>query len=107
MQLFHDVANQLECQPLIDWKALERPVVGYTCSQVPAEIFYAAGILPMRMRGIETDGMDIGDAYYGPFICSFPKCLLQLAGKGAFKFIDGLVITPGCDAMRRLDECWR
>ncbi|HMA86773.1 MAG TPA: 2-hydroxyacyl-CoA dehydratase family protein [Desulfosalsimonadaceae bacterium] len=107
MQLFHDVANHIECQPLIDWKALGRPVVGYTCSQVPAEIFHAAGILPMRLRGIETDGMDIGDAYYGPFICSFPKCLLQLAGKGAFKFIDGLVITPGCDAMRRLDECWR
>jgi len=107
MQLFHDVANHIECQPLNDWRAKNRPVVGYTCSQVPAEIFYAAGILPMRLRGIETDGMDIGDAYYGPFICSFPKCLLQLAGKGAFKFVDGVVITPGCDAMRRLDECWR
>jgi benzoyl-CoA reductase/2-hydroxyglutaryl-CoA dehydratase subunit BcrC/BadD/HgdB len=33
--------------------------------------------------------------------------LLQLAGKGVFSFLDGVLITPGCDAMRRLDECWR
>jgi benzoyl-CoA reductase/2-hydroxyglutaryl-CoA dehydratase subunit BcrC/BadD/HgdB len=51
--------------------------------------------------------MEIGDAYYGPFVCSFPKCIVQLAGKGMFDFLDGAVITPGCDAMRRLDECWR
>lgn len=107
MQIFHDVAGRVQCQPVLDWKAAAKPVVGYTCSQVPAEIFHAAGILPIRLRGIETDGMDIGDAYYGPFICSFPKCLLQLVGKGTYKFINGIVITPGCDAMRRLDECWR
>ena len=107
MQIFHDVASRVQCQPILDWKAAAKPVVGYTCSQVPAEIFHAAGILPIRLRGIETDGMDIGDAYYGPFICSFPKCLLQLVGKGTYKFINGIVITPGCDAMRRLDECWR
>ena len=107
MQTFSDVASRIQCQPVLDWKAQGRPIVGYTCSQVPAEIFHAAGILPIRMRGIETDGMDIGDTYYGPFICSFPKCLLQLVGKGEYKFIDGTVITPGCDAMRRLDECWR
>jgi len=64
-------------------------------------------ILPVRLRGIETEGMEIGDTYFGPFICSFPKCILQLAGKGKFSFLDGAIITPGCDGMRRLDECWR
>ena len=75
--------------------------------RVAMEIFHAAGILPVRLRGIGTDNLAIGDAYFGPYICSFPKCILQLAGEGRFDFLDGTVITPGCDSMRRLDECWR
>jgi benzoyl-CoA reductase subunit C len=107
MKVFHDAANQVEFDSITQWKKDGKPVVGYTCSYAPAEIFYAADILPYRLRGIETDGMEIGDTYFGPFICSFPKCILQLAGKGKFSFLDGAIITPGCDGMRRLDECWR
>jgi benzoyl-CoA reductase subunit C len=107
MKTFYDAATQIECDSITEWKATKRPIVGYTCSYTPAEIFHAADILPVRLRGIETDGMEIGDTYFGPFICSFPKCVLQLAGKGKFNFLDGAIITPGCDAMRRLDECWR
>ena len=107
MHFFHDAATRIENDAITRWKQSGKKVVGYTCSYVPPEIFHAAGILPVRLRGIETDGMEIGDAYFGPFICSFPKCLLQLAGKGVFSFLDGVLIIPGCDAMRRLDECWR
>jgi len=107
MQVFHDAATQIQCQSIMDWKQSGRPVVGYTCSYTPGEIFHAADILPVRLRGIETDGMEVGDTYFGPFICSFPKCILQLAGKGKLSFLDGAIITPGCDGMRRLDECWR
>ncbi len=107
MRFFHEAATHIENHAITRWKQSGKKVVGYTCSYVPPEIFHAAGILPVRLRGIETDGMEIGDAYFGPFICSFPKCLLQLAGKGVFSFLDGVLIIPGCDAMRRLDECWR
>jgi benzoyl-CoA reductase subunit C len=107
MDAFYEAATHVQNKPILEWKDKGKKIVGYTCSYVPAEIFYAADILPVRLRGIETDGMEIGDSYYGPFICSFPKCILQLAGKGMFSFLDGAVITPGCDAMRRLDECWR
>ena len=107
MQVFHDAATLVECESITKWKKEGKPVVGYTCSYTPAEIFYAADILPVRLRGIETEGMEVGDTYFGPFICSFPKCILQLAGTGKFSFLDGAIITPGCDGMRRLDECWR
>ena len=107
MRIFLDAATQIENDAITKWKESGKKIVGYTCSYVPPEIFHAAGILPVRLRGIETEGMEIGDAYFGPFICSFPKCLLQLAGKGMFSFLDGALITPGCDGMRRLDECWR
>jgi len=107
MDVFYRAATRIRNSAIERWKKRGRRVVGITCSYVPAELFDAAGILPVRLRGLETEGMEIGDTYYGPFICSFPKCLLQLAGKGIYNFLDGVVITPGCDAMRRLDECWR
>lgn len=107
MKVFNDAATRVQCDSITQWKKDGKPVVGYTCSYAPAEIFYAADILPVRLRGIETEGMEVGDTYFGPFICSFPKCILQLAGKGKFSFLDGAIITPGCDGMRRLDECWR
>ena len=102
-----DAALHIKSGPVLEWKKSGRPIVGYTCSYVPSEIFYAAGILPVRLRGIEAGGTDIADSYFGPFICSFPKCILQIAGKGGYDFLDGVVITPGCDSMRRIDECWR
>ena len=104
---FYEATTTIFNPSIQSWREAGKKVVGYTCSYVPAEIFYAADILPVRIRGIETEGVEIGDAYFGPFICSFPKCILQLAGKGKYKFMDGAIITPGCDAMRRLDECWR
>jgi len=100
-------AFQSRMKAVMKWREEGRPVVGPTCSFVPAGIFYAAGVLPVRLRGLAARRSAIGDSYFGPFICSFPKCLLELAGSGAFRFLDGAVITPGCDAMRRLHECWR
>ena len=107
MKVFDDAATRVQCESITNWKRAGKPIVGYTCSYTPPEIFHAADILPVRLRGIETEGMEIGDTYFGPFICSFPKCILQLAGKGKYSFLDGAIITPGCDGMRRLDENWR
>ncbi len=107
MKEFYDAATRIRSDVLSRWKDTGGNVVGYTCSYVPSEIFHAAGILPYRIRGIETESMEIADAYFGPYICTFPKCVLQLAGKGKYDFLDGAIITPGCDSMRRLDECWR
>lgn len=107
MRVFNDAATKVQFESITNWKKTGKPIVGYTCSYTPPEIFYAADILPVRLRGIETEGMEIGDTYFGPFICSFPKCVLQLVGKGKFSFLDGAIITPGCDGMRRLDENWR
>jgi benzoyl-CoA reductase subunit C len=106
-EVFIDAAKNIENNEIKKWKSNGKKVIGYTCSYLPAELLFAADILPIRMRGIETKGMEIGDAYFGPYICSFPKCILQLAGSGKFSFYDGAIIIPGCDSMRRLDECWR
>ena len=107
MNAFLESSTTLCNHHVREWKTNGGSVVGYTCSYVPDEIFSAAGILPYRLRGIGAKEMNIGDAYFGPFICSLPKCLLQLAGEGKYDFLDGVIVTPGCDSMRRLDDCWR
>ena len=89
------------------WKEAGKAVIGYPCTFVPEEIIHAAGMLPYRLRGIGITSLSIGDTYFGPVICSLPKCVLQLAGEQAYRFLDGVIITNGCDSMRRLDECWR
>jgi benzoyl-CoA reductase/2-hydroxyglutaryl-CoA dehydratase subunit BcrC/BadD/HgdB len=107
MKEFFEASTTLNNKHVTRWKKDGKKVVGYTCSYVPDEIFHAAGILPFRIRGFGATNTTIGDTYFGPFICSLPKCMLQLAGEGKFNFLDGAIITPGCDSMRRLDECWR
>ena len=104
---FMEAAVNLNNDYVREWKQAGNKIVGYTCSYVPDELFSAAGILPYRMRGFGATEATIGDTYFGPFICSLPKAMLQLAGEGRFDFLDGAIITPGCDSMRRLDECWR
>lgn len=104
---FIEASTVLNNSHVVKWKDSGKKVVGYTCSYVPDEIFHSAGILPFRIRGFGAADTTISDTYFGPFVCSLPKCMLQLAGEGKFNFLDGAIITPGCDSMRRLDECWR
>jgi benzoyl-CoA reductase subunit C len=75
-----EAAVVLESGFIKEWKAAGKKVVGYTCSYLPDEVFHAAGILPYRLRGYGAEECTIGDTYFGPFICSLPKCMLQLAG---------------------------
>ncbi len=105
--IFFEAATTIEIETVQKWKENGGKIVGYTCSFMPVEPFYAAGILPIRLRGITAGSMEISDSYYGPFVCSFPKAILQLAGTGNYHFLDGVVISNGCDTLRRLDDCWR
>ncbi len=83
-------------------------IIGYHCSFLPVgEVYHAAGMMGFRLRANEAKSTTIGDTYYGAVICSFPKCMLQMAGEGKYSFLEGLVVSTGCDAMRRMYDCWR
>ncbi|ETR70860.1 MAG: 2-hydroxyglutaryl-CoA dehydratase D-component, partial [Candidatus Magnetoglobus multicellularis str. Araruama] len=107
MNIIKQAAFNLNNHCINSWKQSNKPIFGYTCSQVPSELFYAGGILPIRLRGVGIQGLDIADAYYGPFICSFPKAILQAMAEKKLTHLHGAIIADGCDSMRRMDECWR
>lgn len=102
-----EAATQLTNRYVNKWKQDGKKIVGYPCTFVPEEIIHAAGMLPFRLRGIGARSTTFADTYFGHVICSFPKCILELVGDQQYNFLDGAVVSDGCDAGRRLDECWR
>lgn len=102
-----EAATHLTNRYLDQWKEEGKKVIGYPCTFVPEEIIYAAGMLPYRLRGIGASSTRFADTYFGHVICSFPKCILELVGEAKYNFLDGAIVSDGCDAGRRLDECWR
>jgi bcr-type benzoyl-CoA reductase subunit C len=107
MEVFRSATETVLNPYVASWIDSGKKVVGYTCSFIPGEILHAAGILPYRLRGASTKSLDIADAYFGPFVCSFPKCVLQLVGEKKYTFLDGTIISSSCDSVRRLSDNWR
>ena len=104
---FYSIAQSINNNYIENDKAHGTPCIGYTCSYFPEEILHSFGIIPYRIKGLNVHSLSVADAAFGPFICSHPKCLLQHFADGDYSFLDGIIVTPGCDSMRRIDECIR
>jgi len=83
-------------------------IFGWLCTYTPEEVIHAAGILPVRIVGYpqETD-LDDGTAYLYVNSCSFSRSCFQLAIRGQYDFLDGVVGGSTCDGVRRLFDLWR
>ena len=99
---FKLLAGSIENPYLEEWKASGRPVVGFFCAHAPEELLWAAGILPVRLRGTGSQDTSYGDQYLGSFNCSFVRHTLSRVMKGELSFLDGLLVTNSCDHIRRL-----
>ncbi|MEJ5361895.1 MAG: 2-hydroxyacyl-CoA dehydratase family protein [Spirochaetota bacterium] len=104
---FYTIAQSINNEYIVKAKEHGALCIGYTCSYFPEEILHALGIIPYRVKGLNVSSLSVADAAFGPFICSHPKCLLQHFADGDYSFLDGIIVTPGCDSMRRIDECIR
>ncbi|MBI5018586.1 MAG: 2-hydroxyacyl-CoA dehydratase [Deltaproteobacteria bacterium] len=73
-----------------------RRVIGYTCSNFPEEIAYAAGMVPVRAIGAPGLGGETGPLQ-PEAQCSVARSNLQLALGEGFSNLDGFVVTNSCD----------
>ena len=89
-----------------DWKGQGKPVVGYICSYIPREVIHAAGILPYRVGARGCTSTDEADVWMAPITCSFARCCLEMALKGEYDFLDGLISMNTCECMRRMCDNW-
>ena len=90
---FAHLAGPIENDLVKEWKAGGGRVVGFFCSHAPEELLWAAGILPVRMRGTGSDDMSYADQYLGSFNCSFVRHTLDRMLRGDLAFLDGLLIS--------------
>ncbi|MBW2118844.1 MAG: 2-hydroxyacyl-CoA dehydratase [Deltaproteobacteria bacterium] len=101
-----EVSGTLENSYVKAWKSQGKKVIGYVCSYVPEEIFYAADILPYRITGKGVSDTARADAYLSRVNCSFSRCVLEAGFTGRFDFLDGAVFMNGCEHIRRAYENW-
>lgn len=106
-ETFAEVAGAIMNPAVREWRAQGKQVVGYFCSHMPTELLMAAGLLPYRMRGTGSDGTELSDAFFSSINCSFPRHTFNLALKGEYDFIDGLVCVSSCDHIRRVYDNWK
>jgi benzoyl-CoA reductase/2-hydroxyglutaryl-CoA dehydratase subunit BcrC/BadD/HgdB len=90
-------------QPAAVVEAAGRPALGYFCCYTPPELLWAAGLLPLRLRGLVPDSA-AGDAYLSHLTCSFTRHVTAAVLEGAYHFLAGIVSVNTCDHVRRAHD---
>ena len=78
-----------------EWQSQGKKALGVICCHVPEEIFYAADVLPVRMRATNCVDSSEAEMWMSSFSCSFAKAILQYWLDGTYE-LDGLVASDGC-----------
>jgi bzd-type benzoyl-CoA reductase N subunit len=84
-----------------------RKVVGYFCCYPSLEIMTAAGIVPYRMMGNIKEPVTQADTHLEAIVCGYVRSSLDVALKGAYDFLDGLVIPSTCETIDKLYRIWQ
>src|SRR5208282_5205454 len=95
-ELLEDVTFPTVCR----WRESGGKVVGHFQVYFPEEIAHAAGMLPVKIRGGQTEGISISQ-HFGSYLCSVPKTSLELALDKKIE-LDLFVVPPICDGARNL-----
>ncbi len=103
---FIQVASTIDNPEIQKWKDNGGKIMGYFCSSMPSELVTAAGMLPFRLRAIGSTGTELSDSYFSSINCTFPRHAFNMALKGEYDFVDGVVIFNSCDHIRRIYDHW-
>lgn len=74
-----------------------KKIMGYFCCFPPVELFTALDLVPYRIMGNVSTPLSQADAYIEPVACSFVRTCVDMAVKGEYSFLDGLVMPECCD----------
>ena len=103
---FTQAADTIVNPEIQKWKDNGGKVLGYFCSAMPSEIITAADMLGFRIRATGSQGTELSDSFFSTINCTFPRHAFNMALKGEFDFIDGLVLFNSCDHIRRVYDHW-
>ena len=106
LETFKEAAQTIVNPELKKWIEQGGKVMGYFCSYGPEEIITAAGMVPMRVRATGSRGTELSDAYLSSINCSFCRHAFNMALRGEYDFIDGVIWLNTCDHARRIYDNW-
>jgi len=81
-------------------------VVGLFCCDVPEELIYAGGMLPVRIMGEHEEATE-GNLHFPTNVCPYPVSCFDQALKGRYDYLDGLVVPNVCDMIRVMYGTWK
>jgi len=84
-----------------------KKVFGYLCAFVPLELLTAAGLIPIRIKGNVHEPITRADAEMETIVCPLIRSCFDMALKGNYDFLDGLVIPHTCDSVSRTYDIWK
>jgi bzd-type benzoyl-CoA reductase N subunit len=82
-------------------------VIGYLCAFVPAELITAAGLVPFRIKGDVNEPITKADTEMETIVCPLVRSCFDMALKGNYEFLDGLVVPHACDSICRTYDVWK
>lgn len=81
------------------WRQGGKKVVGVAPMHFPEELVHAAGMLPLVLQ--ESDEpVTAGYSYLYPFFCGFTRSTVDVAAKGRWDYLDGVIFPDVCLQMR-------
>jgi len=90
------------------WKAeTGGKVLGYMCSNVPEELIYSAGALPVRLLG-SNEPEDVTKPYiFQAGYCSFARDLFAQSLQGRYDYLDGITYSTCCPHINEVFYNWQ
>jgi len=82
-------------------------VIGYLCAFVPAELITAAGMVPFRIKGDVNEPITKADTEMETIVCPLVRSCFDMALKGNYEFLDGIVVPHACDSICRTYDVWK
>ena len=84
-----------------------KKIIGYLCAYVPLEMITAAGFIPFRIKGNVHEPITKADTQMETIACPLVRSCFDMALKGSYDFLDGLVIPHACDSICRTYDIWK
>ncbi len=104
LRLTRDLVEDPEFPTVKKWRENGGKVLGHFQVYFPEEIAHAAGMLPVKVRGAQSDGTE-SESRFGSYLCSIIKTSLDVALTKGIE-LDLFVTHPICDAARNLAAIW-
>ncbi|MFX1446798.1 MAG: 2-hydroxyacyl-CoA dehydratase subunit D [Promethearchaeota archaeon] len=101
---FLHISDSIINPHITEWQANGKKVLGHYCTYIPEELLHSANLLPFRIRATGNTSTNLADVYMVRFTCSFVRATFDMALRGLYDFLDGILICNSCDHSRRMFE---